>query len=133
MACDLTKLCGMDAYCPLDNSARFSAAVNDDGWESSLHSMVKPKAGDVLLAISVGGCKDGISRPLSILAYDFQYSGAEVCAVVGREGGYLLTAANVAVHIKSQSTLIVEGAMSVVLHAIVSQMLTKEPLWESRS
>lgn len=33
-AADLRKLCGIEAYTPVDNVAELTARTNDDGWES---------------------------------------------------------------------------------------------------
>ena len=38
---DFRKLCGIEAYTPVDNVSELTARINDDGWESSFTNWLR--------------------------------------------------------------------------------------------
>src|SRR3954462_12957098 len=55
---DFRKLCGFEAYSPLDNVSELTARINDEGWDGSLAAWLRGsrlRSGDALLIFSVGG------------------------------------------------------------------------------
>src|SRR5712664_1388680 len=55
---DFRKLCGIEAYTPVDNVAELTARTNDEGWDTVFASWLRTsKAGsnDAILVFSVGG------------------------------------------------------------------------------
>src|SRR5437868_10345093 len=55
---DFRKLCGIEAYSPIDNVSELTARTNDEGWETVFSSWLEvSRAGrdDAILVLSVGG------------------------------------------------------------------------------
>src|SRR3954471_12638315 len=55
---DFRKLCGIEAYTPVDNVSELTARTNDEGWETVFVEWLKVsrlKPGDALFVFSVGG------------------------------------------------------------------------------
>ena len=66
---DFRKLCGIDAYTPIDNVSELTARANDEGWESIFSGWLEVSRlsdRDALLIYSVGGgdAERNISRNL---------------------------------------------------------------------
>ena len=55
---DFRKLCGIEAYAPVDNVAELTARTNDEGWETVFAEWLKVSqidSDDCILVFSVGG------------------------------------------------------------------------------
>src|SRR5437879_6743779 len=55
---DFRKLCGIEAYTPVDNVSELTARTNDEGWEtvfSAWLAVSRAEARDAVLVLSVGG------------------------------------------------------------------------------
>src|SRR5262245_41265290 len=55
---DFRKLCGIEAYSPIDNVSELTARTNDEGWETVFSGWLEVSrldADDALLIFSVGG------------------------------------------------------------------------------
>src|SRR5256884_8776995 len=55
---DFRKLCGIEAYTPVDNVAELTARTNDEGWDTVFSEWLKVSSAnrrDVLFILSVGG------------------------------------------------------------------------------
>ena len=55
---DFRKLCGIECYSPVDNSAELTARINDEGWDSSFSEWLKVSnltSKDGIFIMSVGG------------------------------------------------------------------------------
>src|SRR5712672_547014 len=55
---DFRKLCGIEAYSPVDNVAELTARTNDEGWHTVFDSWLEVSrlnANDAILVLSVGG------------------------------------------------------------------------------
>jgi D-sedoheptulose 7-phosphate isomerase len=139
---DFRKICGIEAYTPTDNVSELTARINDDGWETSFASWLRGSRlskRDMVFVFSVGGgdLERNISANLVRALEEAKRVGAEICGVVGRDGGYTGRVANVFVLIPVVNADTVtphtEGLQSVVWHLIVShpRLKTSEMKWES--
>ncbi|MGH7267698.1 MAG: SIS domain-containing protein, partial [Candidatus Rokuibacteriota bacterium] len=55
---DFRKICGIEAYTPVDNVSELTARINDDGWDTSFANWLRGSrlgADDAVLVLSVGG------------------------------------------------------------------------------
>ena len=133
---DFRKLCGIEAYSPIDNVSELTARTNDEGWETVFSGWLEVsrlRADDALLIFSVGGgdAEKNISVNL-VRAIDLAKSrGAKVFGIVGRDSGYTAKQADVCVVIPqvnpSRVTPLSEGMQGVVWHCLVSH-----PVLQSR-
>jgi D-sedoheptulose 7-phosphate isomerase len=139
---DFRKICGIEAYAPTDNVSELTARVNDDGWESVFAGWLKVsrlKATDMVWVFSVGG--GDLERNVSPnLVRAVQYAkevGAQVCGVVGRDGGFTAKVADACVVVPTIAADTVtphaEAFQAVVWHLIVSHpgLKQSEMKWES--
>lgn len=139
---DFRKICGIEAYTPVDNVSELTARINDDGWETSFANWLKGSrlgANDAVWVFSVGG--GDVERGVSInLVRAIEYAksvGARVCGVVGRTGGYTAKIADACVIVPTVNpetiTAHAEAFQAVVWHLLVSHpRLQMSPMkWES--
>jgi D-sedoheptulose 7-phosphate isomerase len=139
---DFRKICGLEAYTPVDNVSELTARINDDGWETSFANWLKGSrlgTNDVVWVFSVGGgdAERGVSIIL-IRALEYAKSvGARVCGVVGRTGGYTAKVADACVIIPTVNPETVtphaEAFQAVVWHLLVShpRLQLSSMKWES--
>lgn len=139
---DFRKIAGMEAYTPTDNVAELTARINDDGWETSfakwlMGSRLGPS--DLVFVFSVGGgdAERGVSTNL-VRALEFARSvGAQICGIVGRDGGFTAKVADVCIIIPTVNpetvTAHTEAFQAVVWHLLISHpRLQVSPMkWES--
>jgi D-sedoheptulose 7-phosphate isomerase len=127
-AADLRRLAAIDAFCPTDNVAEFSAAINDDGWADSLAVMLATaRLGpeDLLLVFSVGGgdVARGVSVPLVNAGRYARSVGARVVSVLGRAEGAVAGYCDEVIHAgginPATLTMHAEAAQAVVWHLLV--------------
>src|SRR6202045_4867045 len=55
---DFRKLCGIEAYTPVDNVAELTARTNDEGWDTGFAAWLRTSRADkndAVLVFSVGG------------------------------------------------------------------------------
>lgn len=139
---DFRKICGIEAYTPVDNVSELTARVNDDGWESVFSRWLEVSRlakDDLVLVLSVGG--GDLERNVSPnLVRALQYAkqqGAAICGVVGRDGGYTAKVADACVIIPTVNPATVtphaEAFQPVIWHLLVSHpALQAAPMkWES--
>ncbi|HTW52982.1 MAG TPA: SIS domain-containing protein [Stellaceae bacterium] len=126
---DFRKLCGIEAYSPIDNVSELTARTNDEGWDTVFAGWLEvSRLGDRdgLLIFSVGG--GDAERQISvnlIRAIDLAKArGAKVFGVVGRSTGYTAQKGDVVVVIPpvnpDRVTPLSEGMQGVVWHCLVS-------------
>ena len=139
---DFRKICGFEAYTPMDNISELSARVNDDGWESVFINWLKQSKlneNDGIFIFSVGGgnLEKNISVNL-IRAIDYAKKvNAGIIGVVGKDGGYTEKMADACLIIpminSSTVTPHTESFQAVIWHLIVSHpdMKQCEMKWES--
>lgn len=126
---DFRKLCGIDAYTPVDNVSELTARTNDEGWETVFTGWLEvSRLGnkDAVLIFSVGGgdAERNISVNL-VRAVDMaKERGAKVFGVVGRNTGYTARKGDIVIVIPpvdpSLVTPLSEGMQAVVWHCLVS-------------
>ena len=126
---DFRKLCEIEAYSPIDNSAEITARTNDEGWHTVFVEWLKTsklKKNDCIFILSVGGGnkKRNVSMNL-VKAIDFaNKKGAKILGIIGKKDGYAYKKSNYVCLIpeknKSLVTPLCEGIQSIILHLIVS-------------
>lgn len=101
----------------VDNVPALMAWSNDDGYEvgmaEQLRNFVEP--GDLVIGISGSGNSGNV---LHVMALASQ-AGAGTLGFCGFDGGRMLQATDVAVHVPSHSMELVEDAFSVLCHALL--------------
>jgi D-sedoheptulose 7-phosphate isomerase len=139
---DFRKIAGIEAYAPTDNVSELTARTNDEGWSSVFDSWLRTSrlgSNDLLLIFSVGGGNAGQNvSPNLVAALKYAKSvGAKIIGVVGRDGGYTATVADVCVLIPvvnpAHITPHTEAFQAVVWHLLVSHPSVKmeSTKWES--
>jgi D-sedoheptulose 7-phosphate isomerase len=126
---DFRKLCGIEAYTPLDNVAELTARTNDEGWDSVFSAWLDISRlcdRDAVLVYSVGGgdAERNISANI-VKAIDLAKSrSAKVLAIVGRDSGHAAKHGDVVVIIPQVDaawvTPLSEAFQAVVWHCLVS-------------
>lgn len=139
---DFRKIAGIESYAPTDNVSELTARTNDDGWESVFVNWLKGSrlhARDMVFVLSVGG--GSLEKNISAnLVHALQYAkqtGAQVVAVVGRDGGYAARVAEACVIVPTVNpenvTPQTEAFQAVVCHLLVSHPALKiaQTKWET--
>jgi D-sedoheptulose 7-phosphate isomerase len=126
---DFRKLCGIEAYSPVDNVSELTARTNDEGWDTVFAAWLEGSrldADDGILVFSVGGgdAERNVSANL-IKAIDFaKKRSAKVFGIVGKETGYTAKQGDVVVVIPqinpAWTTPLSEAFQAVVWHCLVS-------------
>jgi D-sedoheptulose 7-phosphate isomerase len=139
---DFRKLCGFEAYTPVDNAPELTARINDEGWDTCFTAWLEGsrlRAGDGVLVFSVGGGdrERGISANIVNALDAARSAGCFIGGVVGRDGGYTARVGDAVVVIpplvEERVTAHTEGLCAVVWHLLVSHpRLQRSPTkWES--
>jgi D-sedoheptulose 7-phosphate isomerase len=137
---DFRRLCGIEAYSPVDNVSELTARTNDEGWETVFTGWLeisKLNNRDALLIFSVGG--GDVERNVSaniVKAIDLAKSRrAKVYGIVGKSGGYTARNGDVVVVVPEINVERVtphsEAFQAVVWHCLVSNpvLQTKRTKW----
>ncbi len=139
---DFRKLCGIEAYTPVDNVSELTARINDDGWDTAYVNWLKGSRlsqRDCVLVLSVGG-GDADRNVSTNLVRAVEYAkavGARVAGIVGRDGGFTAKMADACVIVPTVSPQTVtphtEAFQAVVWHLLVShpRLQTARTKWES--
>jgi len=126
---DFRKLCGIEAYTPVDNVSELTARTNDEGWETVFSSWLKiskASSKDAIFVFSVGGGNAEKNVSVNIVAglKEAKQRGLKVFGVVGRDGGYTKQVGDCVVVVPtveaSQDTPHTEAFQAVVWHCLVS-------------
>jgi len=126
---DFRKLCGIEAYTPVDNVSELTARTNDEGWETVFAAWLKvSRAGsnDAVFIFSVGGgdAEKNISVNLVRALDEAKRRGLKVYGVVGRQGGYTKQVGDAVVVVPTINAAHVtphtEAFHAVVWHCLVS-------------
>lgn len=139
---DFRKICGFEAYAPTDNVSELTARINDDGWDDAYARWLEGSrlsARDCLMILSVGGgnAEKKVSTNLVAAIKLGKKTGAKICGIVGRDGGYTAREADACVLIPTVNDATVtphaEAFQAVVWHLLVShpKMQKFEMKWES--
>lgn len=137
---DFRKLCGIEAYAPVDNVSELTARANDEGWETIFSGWLEiSRLGerDAVLIFSVGG--GDVARNVSVnivRAIDYaKKQGAKVFGIVGKDTGYTAQAADICVIVPAPRpdwiTPLSEAFQAVIWHCLVShpQLQIKSTKW----
>ena len=126
---DFRKLCGIEAYSPIDNVSELTARANDEGWETIFTGWLEVSGlseKDALLIMSVGGgdAERGVSVNI-VRAVDMaKQRGARVLGIVGRTTGHTAKHGDAVVVIpevnSDRITPLSEGFQAIVWHCLVS-------------
>jgi D-sedoheptulose 7-phosphate isomerase len=126
---DFRKLCGIQAYTPVDNVSELTARANDEGWDTIFSGWLEVSdlnANDAILVLSVGG--GDVERSVSpnlVEAIDLAKSrGASVFGIVGKDSGYTARHGDVVVIVPqvnaARITPLSEAFQAMVWHCLVS-------------
>ncbi|MGB8216470.1 MAG: SIS domain-containing protein [Candidatus Methanoperedens sp.] len=139
---DFRKIAGIESYAPTDNVSELTARTNDEGWESVFVKWLKVSklsANDMVFVFSVGGgnLEKNISANIVKALEYARLTGAKICGIVGRDGGYTAKVADACVIIpvvnKDTITPHTESFQALVWHLLVShpELSINEMKWES--
>jgi len=136
---DFRKLCGIEAYAPVDNVSELTARTNDEGWETVFAGWLKVSrvnANDAVFVLSVGGgnLERNVSPNIVMALKLAKERGMKIFGVVGRDGGYTKQVGDCVIVVPTvdvnRVTPHAEAFKGVVWHCLVSnpvlqQMATK--------
>jgi D-sedoheptulose 7-phosphate isomerase len=139
---DFRKIAGIEAYAPTDNVSELTARINDEGWQTVFESWLRTsrlRPNDLVLVLSVGGgdVEKNVSPNLVAALKFSRQVGAKIMGIVGRDGGFTATAADICILIPTVNpahiTPHTEAFQSVVWHLLVSHPAVKQEgtRWES--
>ena len=126
---DFRKLCGIEAYAPVDNVSELTARTNDEGWDTVFSGWLKVSRAnnlDAVLVLSVGGgsIEKNVSPNIVQGVKLAKERGLRVFGIVGRDGGYTKEVGDCVIVVPTvESTRITphaEAFQAVVWHCLVS-------------
>ena len=132
---DFRKLCGIEAYTPVDNVAELTARTNDEGWDTVFSGWLrgsKASEKDAVLVFSVGGgnLEKRVSTNIVSALQEAKSRKMKIFGVVGRDGGYTKQVGDVVVVIPtieaSRVTPHTEAFQAVVWHCLVSHPVLQQ-------
>ncbi len=139
---DFRKIAGFESYAPTDNVSELTARTNDEGWDTVFVEWLKTSRlseRDAIFVFSVGGgdLEKNVSPNLVRALQYAKAVGAGITGVVGRDGGFTATVADVCVIVPTVNpetiTPHAEAFQAVVWHLLVSHpgLKASETKWES--
>jgi D-sedoheptulose 7-phosphate isomerase len=139
---DFRKICGIEAYAPVDNVSELTARTNDEGWETVFSEWLKiSKANktDAIFVLSVGGgnAEKNVSANLVKAIDEAKERGLEVFGIVSRDGGHTKKKGDHVIVIPSVDPAFVtphaEAYQAILWHCLVCHPLLSviEAKWES--
>ena len=137
---DFRKLCGIEAYAPVDNVAELTARTNDEGWHTVFSEWMKVSRAnrdDAIMVLSVGGGNKARNVSMNIVhALEAgKQEGMEILGIVGRDDGFTHEVGDCVVVIPNvcddRITPHSEGFQAVVWHCLVSHpdLQVKQTKW----
>lgn len=126
---DFRKLCGIEAYTPVDNVSELTARTNDEGWETVFAAWLRTSnanENDAVFVFSVGGgnVEKNVSANIVHALKEAKSRGMKVLGVVGRDGGYTKQIGDAVIVVptvnKDRVTPHTEAFQAVVWHCLVS-------------
>jgi len=126
---DFRKLCGIEAYTPVDNVAELTARTNDEGWDTVFAPWLKTSRAnknDAVFVFSVGGgnMEKNVSANIVAGLKEAKQRSMKIFGVVGRDGGYTKQVGDCVVVVPtveaSRVTPHTEAFQAVVWHCLVS-------------
>ncbi len=139
---DFRKICGIEAYAPVDNVAELTARTNDEGWHTVFSEWLRVSrlnSNDTLMIFSVGGGnkEKNVSANLVHAMELAKERDAKILGIVGRDGGFTAKVADACVIIptisQDQITPQAEAWQGVIWHMLVSdpRLMAMSNKWES--
>ena len=139
---DFRKIAGFESYAPTDNVSELTARTNDEGWDTVFVEWLKTSRlseRDAVFVFSVGGgdLEKNVSPNLVRALQYAKTVGAGITGVVGRDGGFTASVADVCVIVPTVNpetiTPHAEAFQAVVWHLLVSHpgLKASETKWES--
>ena len=139
---DFRKLCGIEAYTPVDNVSELTARINDEGWDTVFAAWLRVSRvneDDALFVFSVGGgdADHGVSVNLVRALEEGKRRGLKIFGVVGREGGYTKRVGDAVLVVPTINgahvTPHTEAFQAIVWHCLVShpKLQIAANKWES--
>jgi D-sedoheptulose 7-phosphate isomerase len=137
---DFRKLCGIEAYAPVDNVSELTARANDEGWETIFTGWLevsRAAAEDAILVFSVGGGDAERNVSMNIVrAVDMAKArGMKVFGVVGRGSGHTAKHGDITIVVPTVDAALItphsEAFQAVVWHCLVSHpaLQVKKTKW----
>ncbi len=141
---DFRKLCGIEAYTPVDNVSELTARANDEGWETIFAAWLRTSRAnkdDAVFVFSVGGgdVARNVSPNIVRGLEEAKSRGLKIFGVVGRDGGFTKKVGDEVIVIPTVDpkavTPISEAYQAVVWHSLVSnpKLAIQEAKWEGLS
>jgi D-sedoheptulose 7-phosphate isomerase len=138
---DFRKLCGIEAYTPVDNVSELTARANDEGWETIFAAWLRTSRADkddAVFVFSVGGgdVARNVSPNIVRGLEEAKSRGLKIFGVVGRDGGFTKKVGDEVIVIPTVDpkavTPISEAYQAVVWHSLVSnpKLAIQEAKWE---
>ena len=110
------------AICLQSNQSALTAWSNDFDFTSFYQRQIEAlgKKGDILILFSTsGGClKTNRSLNLILAAKEAKKRGIKVVGFLGKNGGELVDIADIVLHVKSESTAMIQQAHITLVHVI---------------
>lgn len=129
---DFRKLCGIEAYAPVDNVSELTARTNDEGWDTVFAAWMEVSRAnnkDAILVFSVGGgdAERNVSMNIVRAVDEAKARGMKVFGVLGRATGHTAKHGDVVVVIPVADPAWItphsEAFQAVVWHCLVSHPL----------
>jgi D-sedoheptulose 7-phosphate isomerase len=126
---DFRKLCGIEAYAPVDNVSELTARTNDEGWDTVFAEWLKgsrARADDAVFVFSVGGGNAAKKVSMNIVAAldTAKDRSMKIFGVVGKRDGHAASVGDEVVVIPTVNpdrvTPHAEAFQAVVWHCLVS-------------
>ena len=126
---DFRKLCGIEAYTPVDNVSELTARTNDEGWDTVFAAWLrisKANKNDAVFVFSVGGgnVEKNVSANIVHGLKEAKSRGLTIMGVVGRDGGYTKQVGDAVIVVPTievtRITPHTEEFQAVVWHCLVS-------------
>ncbi len=139
---DFRKLCGIEAYTPVDNVSELTARTNDEGWETVFVEWLKVSRAnqdDAIFVFSVGGgdAERHVSVNLVRALDEAKKRQMKIFGIVGRQGGHTKKVGDTVIVIPTVNpehvTAHTEAFQAVVWHCLVShpKLQLASTKWES--
>ena len=139
---DFRKIAGFESYAPTDNVSELTARTNDEGWDTVFIEWLKISRlndKDAVFVFSVGGgnLEKNVSPNLVRALQHAKSVGAAITGVVGRDGGFTATVADVCLIVPTVNADTItphsEAFQAVIWHLLVSHpdLKASQTKWES--
>jgi len=138
---DFRKLCGIEAYSPVDNVAELTARTNDEGWDTVFAEWLRTSnanANDAVCVFSVGGgdVVRNISPNIVVALDEAKARNLTIIGIVGRDGGYTKKVGDVVIVVPVVDENLItphsEAFQAVIWHALASHpvLMLEKNKWE---